>query len=176
MIMRAGIRKFVLTAHLTTSVGWLGAVGAFLALAVAGTTGADARVVRSAYLAMSLLFSYVVVPLAFGSLLTGLVLALGTAWGLFRHYWVVFKLLLTCVSIFVLLVQSKPIHHLAALAADPTFSVAGLPEAHRPLIHAAGGLLVLLVVQVLGVYKPRGLTRYGRRMQQLATSDVSTDP
>ena len=146
MTMTAGVRKLALTAHLTTSVGWLGAVGAFLALAVAGSTSADTQIVRAAYLAMGLLYSYVVLPLAFGSLLTGLFLSLGTPWGLLRHYWVVIKLLLTTVSVIILLVQSKSIHSLAALAADPMSSVTGLPESRRPLIHAAGGLLVLLVV------------------------------
>lgn len=176
MIMSTGLRKFVVTAHLTASVGWLGAVGAFLALAMAGTTSADVRIVNAAYLAMSLLYSYVILPLAFGSLLTGLVLSLGTPWGLFRHYWVVIKLLLTSVSIVVLLVQAKPIHHLATLTADPTLSVAVQPEAHRPLIHAAAGLVVLLIVQALGVYKPRGLTRYGRRTQRTTPNGVHTNP
>ncbi|MEV5301165.1 hypothetical protein [Amycolatopsis methanolica] len=32
------VRKIALAAHVTTSVGWLGAVGAFLALALAGLT------------------------------------------------------------------------------------------------------------------------------------------
>ncbi len=30
------VRKFALTAHITFSVGWLGAVAGFLALAIAG--------------------------------------------------------------------------------------------------------------------------------------------
>ena len=34
--MTPGLRKFALTTHVTSSVGWLGAVGAFLALAIAG--------------------------------------------------------------------------------------------------------------------------------------------
>jgi len=33
------------------------------------------------------------------------------------------------------------------------------------LAHPAIGLVVLLVVQVLNVYKPRGMTRYGCRRQ-----------
>ena len=34
--MAPGLRKFALTAHVTCSVGLLGAIAAFLALAVAG--------------------------------------------------------------------------------------------------------------------------------------------
>jgi hypothetical protein len=47
-------RKFALTAHVTFSVGWLGAVAAFLALAIAGLTSPDAQMVQAAYLAMDL--------------------------------------------------------------------------------------------------------------------------
>jgi hypothetical protein len=152
--------------HVTGSAGWIGAVVAFAALAVVGVTNQNEQMLRSAYLAMGVLVSYVIVPLAFLALLTGLISSLGTSWGLFRHYWILIKLVLTLVAIGVLLVQLEPIRQLAAVAADPTASVVALPEARRPLIHAAGGLLVLLVVQVLGVYKPRGLTRYGWRKQQ----------
>lgn len=81
------LRKFVLTAHLTSSVGWLGAIAAFLALAVAGLTSQDEQTVRAAYLAMELTAWFVTVPLALASLLSGLIQALGTPWGMFRHYW-----------------------------------------------------------------------------------------
>jgi len=163
MTMSPGLRKLTLTVHLTSSVGWIGAVVAFAALAIGGVSSQDSQTVRGAYLAMSVLVSYVIVPLAFAALLTGLVSSLGTTWGLFRYYWVVLKLLLTVVAIIVLLVQLEPIRYLARVAADPSSGISGLPEARRPLIHAAGGLIVLLVIQVLGVYKPRGLTRYGWR-------------
>jgi hypothetical protein len=52
MAMTSGLRKFALTIHVTSSVGWLGAVGAFLALAIAGVGSENAQIVRSAYLAM----------------------------------------------------------------------------------------------------------------------------
>jgi hypothetical protein len=95
MIMAPRLRKFTLTAHVAFSVGWLGAVAGFLALAVAGLTSQDAQTVRAAYLAMELTAWFVIAPLSLASLLTGLVQSLGTTWGLFRHYWVVAKLLTT---------------------------------------------------------------------------------
>jgi hypothetical protein len=174
MIMTSRLRKLALTAHLTSSLGWLGAVIAFLALAVAGVTSQDAQMVRAACLAMGLMVSYVIVPLAFASLLTGLVSALGTKWGLFRHYWVLTKFVLIIIAIIVLLMQLEPIRHMADIATDPTsdatsFSAVLRGESRRPLIHAAGGLVVLLVVQVLGVYKPWGRTRYGRKRHEQLT-------
>src|SRR5437762_3503112 len=100
--MTPSLRKLVLTAHVTFSVGWLGAVAAFLVLAIAGLTNQDTQIVRSAYLAMELTARFVVVPLAFASLLSGLVQSLGTPWGLVRHYWVLVKLLLTTFATIIL--------------------------------------------------------------------------
>jgi hypothetical protein len=51
--------------------------------------------VRAAYPAMELIARFVIVPLAFGSLLTGLIPSFGTPSGLSRHYWVLVKFLLT---------------------------------------------------------------------------------
>ena len=107
MTMTPRLRKFALTAHVTSSVGWLGAVAVFLALAVAGLTSQDAQTVRAAYLAMELTGWFVLVPLSLASLLTGLVQSLGTAWGLFRHYWVLFKLLINVVATIVLLLYMQ---------------------------------------------------------------------
>ncbi len=123
--MTSSLRKLVLTAHVTFSVGWLGAVAAFLVFAIAGLTSQDIQIVRSAYLAMDLTARFVIVPLAFASLVSGLIQSLGTPWGLFRHYWVLLKLLLT------------------------TFAT-----------------IVLLVITTISVYKPWGLTLYGRRRQE----------
>ena len=162
MTMTSGLRKFALTVHVTSSVGLLGSIAAFLALAIAGQTSQDAQMVRAAYLAMELTARFVIVPLAFGSLLTGLIQSLGTPWGLFRHYWVLAKLLLTVFATIVLLVQMELIGYAARLAAETTLSRAELRTAGIQLmVHAAGGLLVLLVSAVLSVYKPPGMTRYG---------------
>ncbi|MGH9252111.1 MAG: hypothetical protein ACRD0W_21725 [Acidimicrobiales bacterium] len=82
--MRSSVRKLALTAHVTFSVGWTGAVAAYLALAVAALASRDAQLVRGTYLAMEVAAAwFVIVPLSLGSLLTGLVQALGTTWGLF---------------------------------------------------------------------------------------------
>jgi hypothetical protein len=105
MAMTPGLHKLALTAHVTSSVGWLGAVGGFLALAVAGLTSQDVQMVRAAYIATELITWFVIVPLAFASLLTGLVVSLGTQWGLFRHYWVVVKFMLTIGATLLLLLQ-----------------------------------------------------------------------
>ena len=160
------LRKFVLTAHVTFAVGWLGAVAGFLALAVAGLTSQDAQLVRAAYLAMDLTARFVIVPLSFAPLLTGPVLSLGTPWGLFRHYWILAKLLITILSTIIMQVHMQPISLLAGAAAKTTLFSADLHGLQVQMVVAsAAALLALLVATTLAVYKPRGLTPYGWRKQ-----------
>lgn len=168
MIIAPWLRKFTLTAHVTSSVGWLGAVVGVLALAIAGMTSQDAQVVRAAYLAMELIGWFVLVPLAFASLLTGLAQSLGTAWGLFRHYWVLFKLLMNIGAIIVLLMYTQTLSYLADVAGQTTLSKSDLGMLRTPsvVLHAVLALLLLLVATVLAVYKPRGMTAYGARKQR----------
>ncbi len=166
MIMTARLRKFALAAHIALSVGWIGAVAGYTALDVAAATSEDAQTLRAAYLAMELIAWYVIVPLALASLLTGLVMSLGTKWGLFRHYWVLISLLLTIIATVVLLAETQTISYFADKAADPTTSGDDLRALGSTLVHSVGGTVVLLVILVLNVYKPRGMTRYGWRKQQ----------
>ena len=166
MTMTPRVRKLALTAHVTVSVGTLGAVAGFLALALIGLTSQDTRMVPAAYLAMEVTAWFVILPLVLASLLTGLVQSLGTSWGLFRHYWVLVKLLLTVFVAIVLLLQMESISYLAGLAGETAFSSDDARSLRTsPVIHAAGGLLVLLLPVALSLYKPSGMTRYGWRKQ-----------
>lgn len=166
MIMTPGLRKFALSVHVTFSVGWIGAVAAYIALDVTAATGQDAQTLRAAYLAMELTASFVIVPLALATFLTGLVMALGTKWGLFRHYWTLISLLLSMMATIVLLVETGTISTFADIAADPRTSSDDLRALGSTLVHSVGGMIVLLVNMWLNVYKPRGLTPYGWRKQQ----------
>lgn len=168
MTMRPGLRKLMLAIHLTVSVGWLGAVIAYLALDATVASSHDPQVVRGAWLAMDLVVSSAIVPLALASLLTGLVMSLGTKWGLFRHWWVLISFVLTSVATLVLLSEAGVVRRAAEIAADPATSAEGLLALPPTLVHSVGGLVVLLLVQVLNVYKPQGLTPYGWRKQQEA--------
>ncbi len=164
------LRKFALTAHVVFSVGWLGAVAAFLVLSIAGLNSRDIGVVAGAYLSMNLIGLYVIVPMSLASLATGLVQALGTQWGLFRHYWVLMKFLLALLATYALLMhQFTAVAQAAKLvsgAAAGTLPGAELRSVGTELLgDVSGAVLVLLVVTTLSVYKPWGLTRYGRRKE-----------
>lgn len=164
MIMTPGLRKFVLIVHLTFSIGWIGAVIAYLALAISAMTSQDTQTVRATWIAREVTGWSVIVPLALAALLTGLVMSLGTQWGLFRHYWVLFSLVLTIFSTVVLLLRMPTVSFLADVAREA--DAADLAGLERDLLHPGVGLVVLLVIAVLNVYKPRGLTPYGWRKQQ----------
>ena len=162
-----GLRKFMLTAHVTFSVGWLGAVVAFLAMAITGLMGGHPLTVQSVYLAMELTAWYVILPLCIASLVTGLIQSLGTEWGLFRHYWVLFKFLITLVATLIFLIHLQPVTRLASAAALSSLSATDLrPVRIQITVDAALALVALLVATTLSVYKPKGMTRYGRRKQK----------
>jgi hypothetical protein len=161
---RPRLRRLVLTVHVVSSVGWIGAVAAYLALVATALTSEDDQKVRAAFLAMELLY-LALIPLAVAALLTGVLQSLGTKWGLLRHYWVAFKLGLTVLATTVLLLHMSAVNSLADKAADTSHN---LPDAGGELLHAGVGLLVLLATTVLGIYKPPGLTRRGRRKQRQA--------
>lgn len=167
MTMTPPIRKLALTTHVTASVGWIGALAVFGAHALAGLLSQDEQIVRAVSLAMGITAWFVILPLGLASFATGLVQALGAAWGLLRHYWILFKLLLAAVATIILLLKLGPISYLAEEAAKASFSSADLIGLRTSvMVHAGGGLLVLLTAAALAVYKPRGLTPYGVRKQR----------
>ena len=166
MNMKPGLRKLTLTVHIAASVGWLGAVLAYLPLDIATRTSQDVETLRAAYLGMELVAKWAIVPLAWAAFVTGIIVSIGTPWGLFRHYWVIVSLLLTGVALLVLLVEMRTIGALSRAAANPMTSEAALRALPSTLPHSIGGLVVLLVVLALNVYKPRGMTRYGWRKQR----------
>jgi hypothetical protein len=162
MTFAPSVRRFAFTTHVTSSVGWVGAVIVFLALAVIGLTSDNETTVRGAYLVMAPAAWFVLVPLAHASLLSGIALSLGTTWGLFRHYWVVVKLLITAFATVILLIYMGTFRQMAGVAADPVVEL-GLVRNPSPLVHSILALILLGIATVLGIYKPFGETPYGRR-------------
>ena len=136
----------------------------FLALANIGMTSEDASTVRGVYLVMERTAWLTLMPFAVASLATGIVVSLVTTWGLFRHYWVVFKLLITVFATSILLIYMETFRYMAAAAADPATTLDAVRNP-SPILHAILALVILLVATVLAIYKPQGVTAYGRRAQ-----------
>ena len=167
MALTPRVRKLALTVHVVTSVGWLGAVVAYLALAVVGLTSPDPQVARASYLSLGVIATFVVVPCSIATLLSGMVEAFTTRWGLFRHWWVVAKLALTTVATLILWQHVPAVLRMATLARESALSVGDLRAQKQQLVlHAVGGLIVLLTATVLSIYKPWGMTPFARRKER----------
>lgn len=158
----ARLRKLLLTSHVVFSVGWLGAVVALLGLSVAGLASSEPATVRAVYLAMQPLAHYVLLPLSLASFFSGTVQSLVTVWGLFRHYWVIFKLLINVTAVAILFMYLQTMNHLAALARAPAPPAAD----PSPVVHSVAALLGLVIATALSIYKPKGMTKYGQRRQR----------
>lgn len=168
--MKPALRKLALTAHVTSSVGWLGAVAAFLALAIVGLRSVDNDTARSLYPTLELMGWYVIVPFSAASLVTGLIQSLGTQWGVFRHYWVVAKLLITVGASLLLILHMQLVRGAAAAAGTGTLG----GEPRMRLVADAGAAVVVLVIAVaLSVYKPQGMTPFGLRADSAGSPAVA---
>jgi hypothetical protein len=186
MSMSPGVRKAALGIHIISSVGWVGTVVAYLALGVSATLSSDTQTVRAAWTAMDVIGWWAIVPLAIAALMTGLVMSLGTPWGLFRHYWTLISLVLTVICTAVLLEHMPGISRIASMA--PQMDAEQLHALRGDLMHPGVGLVILLLITVLNIYKPAGVTPYGwrkqreqrralrRRQPQLEVSGVTADP
>ena len=145
--------KLMLTSHITFSVGWLGAVAVFFALAIAGIYYSNTPEGLSAYMAMKISAWYVIVPFCFASLITGIAQAIFTQWGLFSHYWVVIKLVLTVAATILLLLHIQPIEYLSQNGSI-TANNSGVQI--QVLADAGAALLLLIGITAISVYKPWG--------------------
>lgn len=151
-------RRPLMLIHLLGGVGWFGAVLAYLVLAVVGLMDADPGLARASYRAMALIAWYVVTPLSLVGLASGIVQALGTPWGLARHWWVLLKLGMTALSIAILLLHLVPPDILARAASVGDLTPALGRLRVQLVVAPSAALLVLAATAALGVIKPKGLT------------------
>lgn len=174
--MTSRLRKFGLTVHLIVSVGWVGAVAAFLLLALSALTS-DGTTSRAAYIAMEVVGRGALLPLSVGALTSGIVQSLGTKWGLFKHYWVLVKLVLTVFATAALFLhQFTAVTEAARLASQAVVSQTSLPLRQLGLqLRADAGLalLVLVTITAIAVYKPWGLIGHVSRSLRLFLAAIT---
>ncbi|MEV3989659.1 DUF2269 domain-containing protein [Streptomyces sp. NPDC049837] len=149
-------RRALLVLHVAVSVSWLGLTIGLLALGVTAYTTADASLTKAAYRAMKVFGDWLLAPAALAALISGLVLSLGTPWGLARHRWVWVKFWLTVITAAATVFSLRPEIDRAAAAGVPDSSLVAAP------IVATGAYLFMTAISVL---KPWGLTRRGRRLR-----------
>lgn len=155
--MKSRFQKFTLLAHIACSVGWFGAIIPYLALVIAGLTSHNAERMRALYLSMEIIGWYVIVPFSVAALLSGLLQSLSSQWGLFKHWWIVAKFVLTIFAVLVLL------RHMGGVSRIANESSQSKESFRHEFVHATAGLLVLLMAMTLAQFKPWGTTSYGRR-------------
>lgn len=160
------LRRLALVVHVASSVGWLGGVLAFLSLALGAVFGNDTEAMRSAIWAMNWITAYALVPLSLTTLVVAIIQSLVSPWGLFRHWWVVVKLVVTVPATLILLQYAQTMASIAEMATGEVSSAGLRSLAMSPILHASAALVVLLLATVLSVYKPRGLTPYGWRREE----------
>jgi hypothetical protein len=73
---------------------------------------------------------------------------------------------------FVLLMYMETLGHVGALASDQNVDL-GEVRSVSPLLHAVLALVLLVVATALAVYKPRGVTRFGRRSERERVPAIS---
>lgn len=160
MAIRPVQKKIIVVLHALSSVGLLGSIVSFFALGCAALAATGDELPSTYSAAMLLNSIYVIVPLALAANITGLILALKTHWGLFKHRWVLVKFMMTLFATVVLLIKLRLIFRVA----DCFGSSACLLESPRHgelelVVHAAMGFLVLLMPLVLTIFKPWGLVQ-----------------
>ena len=158
------VRKTMVVVHVVTSVSWLALMLCLLTLGGEALATDDADTLRTAYRAMALLGDALVLPLSLLSLLSGLVLALGTPWGLFRYRWVSTKFWLTLVAAAASIFQLTARLHEAArvVAQHPAGPISAMHLGfmrYNLVIIPVIALAVYLANVVLSVFKPWGRRR-----------------
>lgn len=159
-------RRALLVVHVAVSVAWLGLSVGLLALGITAYTTGDATLTEAAYRAMKVFADWLLAPVALTTLLSGLVLSLGTPWGLIRHRWVWIKFWITLATAAGTVLALRPEIQHAATAGVPDVSLVAAPTVSTT---------AYLFMTAVSVLKPWGLTRWGRRLRVSASSRKAVD-
>lgn len=148
------VRRGALVIHVAVSVGWLGLTVGLLALGITAYTCDSAAMTQAAYRSMKVFGDWLVVPIALLTLISGVVLSLGTRWGLARYHWVWIKFWLTLVTVTASTFALRPTIDAAADSGIPHHSLVAAP------VVASTAYFFMTAISVL---KPWGLTRWGEK-------------
>jgi hypothetical protein len=166
--MPRNLRKLVLIVHVVVSVGWIGIEAGLLALGLTGLYIRDPEVLRATYVATGIFGGIFLAPVSMGTLVTGVLLSVGTPWGLVRHYWVLVKFVLTVALVASgILVLNRGLQEAAVKVSEvplSTLTSADVGTLRFQIIASVSvALLLLITATTLSVYEPWGRTWFGRR-------------
>lgn len=160
------VRAALLTVHVAASAGWLGLDGALVVLEVIGLHSDDPALQTGISIAMAAIACWILIPLVFASLCSGLVLAVGTQWGLARHWWLIAKsgiaVVLTATGVALILPRLPHV-----LVGE------GEPLQLRTVAMRSVALVLLLIATGLSVVKPWGKSRFAWSRKAQTTAPVA---
>jgi hypothetical protein len=156
----ATTRKATLVVHLVSAGAWIGIDAVVGVLVVAGWFSGDASVRGVAYQALGLFAVWPMLVSGLVCLASGVVLGLGTRFGLVRYWWVAVKLAMNVVLCLLVVFALRPglgevVEHGRVLAAGGV-SDADISSLFFP---PAVSLAALSAATVLAVFKPWGRIR-----------------
>jgi uncharacterized membrane protein len=156
-------RQTLLVLHYVTSVGWLGTGLCQLTLNLVALTTGDPALRHAAHEVAHVLDRSLLTVLALGSATTGILLAVRGRWGLFRYWWIVVKLALTCGLIVYTPVWVGGWIGTAVTATAGAAPAPGYPTVRAELLASSIGIVsTLVIVTVISVVKPWGRFRPSR--------------
>ncbi|MEU9865140.1 DUF2269 domain-containing protein [Streptomyces sp. NPDC047971] len=159
-------RRALLVLHVAVSVAWLGLSVGLLALGITAWTTGDHSLTEASYRAMKVFADWLLAPVALVTLVSGLVLSLGTPWGLARHRWVWIKFWITMATAAATVFVLRPEIEQAAAAGVRDISLVAAPTVSTT---------AYLFMTAVSVLKPWGLTGRGRRLRARASSPKTVD-
>ena len=151
--LRGRVHKAALTAHVLSSVGWFGVAVLVAFCAITASSAGDPGYAKAMYHAVETA-PWLSVPLGLVAVLTGVILSVGTTWGLVRHWWVVAKIVIA-----VAVIVTDPI--VLATAAHDAIRSGNAADVIPPTI---AHCVMLGVATILSIFKPRGRTPWGKRL------------
>ncbi|TDC13317.1 hypothetical protein [Actinomadura bangladeshensis] len=158
-------RKTTLIVHIVSAGAWIGIDVIVAVLVLTGRFGTSDDVRGLAYRALATFVVWPMLASALICLVTGVVLGLGTRWGLVRYWWVAVKLVLNLILCTLILVALQPGMD-EVNEYGRTFSAGGPEPAFisNLFFPPAVSLTTLTFATVLAVTKPWG--RIGRRSRR----------
>lgn len=165
-------RRTLLVVHVAASAGWLGLTLGLLALALTAVGTESAPMIEAACRSMKVFTDWLVIPVGLLTLLSGLLLSLGTKWGLARHRWVYTKFWLTLITLTASIFALRPGVNDAA---DTVAAGSPLADPLDLVMGPVVSFTAYVFMTVISVLKPWGLTRRGRRLRLSATSRKALD-
>lgn len=156
-------RRMLVALHVALAVGWLGAAMTMLTLAIAARVSQPMAHATSAYWAMHLLASVLLIPLSLSVLSIGVLVAATSPWGLLRYRWVLVKFIATCAAVSLSVLALPAMTRIAYQDASQHALAAARDAGTRLIIASSVSVALYLSLTAISIFKPWGRTARSRR-------------